>query len=336
MHSDLWEEIHELSRTGESFAVATVVRVEKPISAKPGDKAIIKLDGTLQGWIGGGCSQDTVVRESKKAIREGQPRLIRLMGRGAAATELDTGQTADEGVLEFPITCHSGGSLEVYLEPVLPRPQLVLLGNSKVAVTLAKLVKVLNWHVTVVDPLAKRDEFPEADELSNDPGFALPPLYPMACIVVSTQGHDDEPALEAAAKSEAPYIAFVASTRKFASRAAYLQEHGVTEEQIARIKSPAGLDIGAATPDEIAVSILAEMVETRRRRWAPEAAETAQVLAAAESIVADEATDPICGMMVEIATARYISEFQGEKYHFCTVSCKEQFDRDPAAILAKG
>ncbi len=331
MSLDVFSKIFELSRAGESFAVATVVRVERPISAKPGDKGIIKADGTLEGWVGGGCAQDTVIREGKKTIRDGQPRFLRLVGTGARADANMASE--DEGVIEYPITCHSGGTLDIYLEPVLPRPQLILLGNSSVAVTLAGLAQVLNWQVDVVDPLATHEQFPEAASISNDPSFTLPALQPISFIVVATQGHDDEPALQAAARSGAPFVAFVASKRKYASRAEYLREHGLSEEQISRIKAPAGLDIGAVTPDEIAASILAEMIQARRRQWASHAAETAQALEAAESIVAAEAVDPICGMTVEIATARYVSEFRGQKYYFCAISCKEQFDQDPEAAI---
>ncbi len=323
MSLDLLEQIYELSRAGESFAVATVVRVEKPISAKSGDKGIIKADGSLQGWIGGGCAQDTVIREAKKTIRDGQPRFLRLVGKGATA---ETG----EGILEFPITCHSGGTLDVYIEPMLPRPQLILLGNSPVALTLAKLAKVLGWQVDVQDAAATRDQFPEADSLSGQIDLDALPHRPIAFIVVSTQGHDDEPALEAAARYGAPYIAFVASKKKFASRVEYLREHGLSDEQIARIKAPAGLDIGALTPDEIAASILAEMIQMRRQHWTPQAAQAAEAVAAAESIVA-EAVDPICGMTVETATARYIVERDGQKFYFCSISCKEQFEESSVA-----
>ncbi len=320
MSIELLEQIHELNRAGESFAVATVVRVEKPISAKPGDRAIIKTDGALDGWIGGGCAQDTVVREAKKVIRDGQPRFLRLRGRGATSVE------TEEGVLEFPITCHSGGTLDVYVEPVLPRPQLILLGNSPIAVTLAKLVKILGWQVDVFDARATREQFPEADSISDLADVRTIQRRALAFVVVTTQGHDDEPALEAAANSGAPYVAFVASKRKFDSRVEYLRGRGVSEEQIARIKAPAGLDIGALTPDEIAASILAEMIQVRRQHWTPQAAEAAQAVAAAESIVG-EAIDPICGMTVETATAHYVVERNGEKFYFCSISCKEQFEQ---------
>lgn len=323
MSLDILNQIYELNRVGESFAVATVVRVEKPISAKPGDKAIIRVDGVLQGWIGGGCAQDTVIREAKKVIQEGQPRLLRLIGKGAAVAE------KSEGVLEFPITCHSGGTMDVYIEPVLPQPQLVLLGNSPVAITLARLAKVLNFRVDVFDPLATREQFPDADSLSNELDLQQLAIRPIAFAVVSTQGHDDELALEMAVRSGISYVAFVASKKKFAARAEFLHERGLSDEEIARIKAPAGLDLGAVTPDEIAASILAELIQVRRKQFAPQRVEAAQAVAAVEQMIVAEALDPICGMTVEIENAHYISGYGGATYYFCSASCKRTFDREP-------
>lgn len=330
MATNLFAQIHELNQSGESFAIATVVRVEKPISARPGDKAIIRADGSLEGWVGGGCAQDVVVREAKRAMLEGQPRFLRLVGGGAAVGE------KSQGILELPITCHSGGTMDVYLEPVLPRPQLILLGNSAVATVLAQLAAVMNFEVDVFDPAATREQFPLADYLSNELDLSPITIRPIAFMVVATQGHDDESALELAARSDVPYIAFVASKKKFASQAEYLRERGVTDEQIARIKAPAGLDLGAVTPDEIAVSILAEMVQVRRQRFVQQMAEVAQAVAAVEEIVAAEAVDVICGMTVEIASARHISEYQGQRYYFCCASCKAQFEKNPAAFATAG
>lgn len=327
MSHDLFDQIHQLNLAGESFAVATVVRVEKPISAKPGDKAIIKMDGSLEGWIGGGCAQDTVIREARKVIEEGEPRFLRLIGKGAAISE------KSEGVLEFPITCHSGGTLDIYIEPVLPRPQLILLGNSPTAITLAKLAKVLEFEVDVFDPQATREEFPNVDRLAVDLDLQTIRIHPISFAVVATQGHDDEFALETAVRSGVPYIAFVASKRKFESRSDYLRERGATDEEIARIKAPAGLDIGAITPDEIAASILAEIIQVRRQQLAPQKRQAAQAVAAVEELVVAEAQDVICGMMVEIPNAKYISEFRGEKFYFCCASCKAQFEKSPEAFV---
>lgn len=327
MNQDVLDKAYRLTRAGEPFAIATVVRVEKPISAKSGDKAIIKEDGSLDGWVGGGCAQDTVVREAKKAIREAQPRLLRLVGMGAVAEK-------SEGVLEFPITCHSGGTMDVYIEPVLPKPQLILLGNSPVAQTLAKLAHVLNFEIDVFDPQATREQFPNAHQLATEHNLQSFAVRPLSFVVVSTQGHDDELALEAAAHSNAAYITCVSSKKKFAGRADYLRERGVSDDQIARIQVPAGLDIGALTPDEIAASILAQIIQFRRQQFAPKQIEQAQAVATAEEIVA-EAIDPVCGMTVEIANARYVSEYNGTKYYFCARSCMNSFNREPEKYLAK-
>src|SRR5581483_3050050 len=327
MTRNFYEQVYELNRAGESFAIATVVRVEKPISAKSGDKAIIREDGTLDGWVGGGCAQDVVVREAKKSIREAQPRLLRLVGSGAVAEK-------SEGVLEFPITCHSGGTMDVYLEPMLPRPQLILLGNSPVAQTLAKLAQVLNFEVDVFDPQATREQFPDAALVATELDLSRTPIRPLSFVVVSTQGHDDELALETAIRSGASYIAFVASKKKFADRVEYLNARGLSMEQIARIKAPAGLDIGARTPDEIAASILAEMIQFRRQQFAPKQVEEAQAVAAVEELVT-EAIDPVCGMTVEIANARYVSEYNGTKYYFCARSCMNSFNQEPEKYLSK-
>ncbi len=329
MSQDIYQQIYDLTRQGESFAVATVVRVERPISAKPGDKALIRSDGTLQGWIGGGCAQDTVIREAKKVIREGEPRFLRLIGKGGSISE------KSDGILEFPITCHSGGTLDIYLEPVLPHPQLLLFGNSPVAITLAGLAHVLNFQVDVFDPLATPHEFPNANYLSNSFNLTGLILQPLAFAVVATQGHDDEAALETAVRSGASYIAFVASKKKYETRVEYLRQRGYSDEQIGRIKAPAGLDIGAITTDEIAASILAEIIQVRRQRLVPQKVEAAQAVAAVEELVSAEAIDVICGMTVETETARYVSEYNGERFYFCSASCKTEFDENPEAAIAK-
>ncbi|TMC59379.1 MAG: YHS domain-containing protein [Chloroflexi bacterium] len=321
MALELFEHILRLRRAGEPFALATVVRVEKPISATPGDKALITEAGALDGWVGGGCAQDIIVREARKAMHDGQARFLRLVGHGAAVSE------RSEGILEFPMTCHSGGTLDVFIEPVLPRPQLLLLGNSPVALALAKLAKVLDFEVSVFDPAATPEQFPGVDALTTDVDLRAVALRPSSFVVIATQGHDDEQALEAALRSDASYIAFVASRTKAASRIEYLRERGYSEEQLARIKAPAGLDIGAVTPEEIAASILAELIQVRRQSL-PRGANLVQP----DTIT--EAKDPVCGMMVAIATARFTSDFNGQRYYFCAAGCKATFEQDPLRYIS--
>ena len=223
----------------------------------------------------------------------------------------------------------------MYTSSVPPRPQLILIGNSPVAVMLAKLGKTMGWQVDVRDPQATREQFPEADSVSVELNPESLLLGPIAFAVVATQGHDDEAALAFAVRIRVPFIAFVATKKKFAGRAEYLRAQGLSDEQIARIKAPAGLDIGAVTPDEIAASILAELIQVRRLHLAPQAVEAAQVVAAAESIVSAEVIDPICGMTVETATAHYVSEFRGERFYFCSAMCKEQFEKQSSVASSQ-
>jgi xanthine dehydrogenase accessory factor len=335
MSFDLFEQIYQLTRAGEPFALATVVRVEKPISAKPGDKAIIQSDGTLHGWIGGGCSQAVIVREAQKALQAGQSRFLRLVGSGvpsgfSVGAELNSAPSGRDGIVELPITCHSGGTMEVFIESVLPQPQLILFGNSPVAISLAQLAHVLNFEIVVCEPTATREQFSNAAILSSELSLQSITIRPISFIVIATQGHDDETALEVAARSDVPYIAFVASKKKLASCVAYLRERGMSDEQLARIKAPAGLDIGAQTPDEIAVSILAELIQVRRQS-------SPRILrrpAAQDAQPVIEARDVVCGMMVEIATARHIAEFRGQTYYFCGAGCKAQFEKRPEKFIA--
>ena len=224
--------------------------------------------------------------------------------------------------------------MDVYIEPVLPQPQLILLGNSPVAITLARLAKVLNFRVDVFDPLATRAQFPEADSVSSELDLQGLAIHPIAFAVVSTQGHDDELALETAVRSGVAYVAFVASKKNFAARAEFLRERGLSDEEIARIKAPAGLDLGAVTPDEIAASILAELIRVRRQQFAPQRVEAAQAVAAVEEMIVAEALDLVCGMTVEIANAHYISEHGGAKYYFCSASCQRTFEREPEKYIA--
>jgi len=307
MADDLLALAHELSRRGEPFVLATVVRCERPTSAKPGAKALIRQDGTVSGWIGGSCAEPVVVKEALKALRDGQPRFIALVGEGG------TGPGRREGVLEYAMTCHSGGTLEIYVEPVLPKPQLVLFGRGPVVETLAKLGKALDLSVVLVAPKVSAEEFPQLR------------ITPRTFIVVATHGAFDEDALAYALRSAAGYVSLVASRKRAGAVVEALRARGVPAEQLGRLKAPAGLDIGAVTPEEVAVSILAEVVQASRSQkieWSP--AEPAP-----DGIGETEARDPVCGMWVEIASARYRSEALGRSVYFCCLRCKQAFDLAP-------
>jgi xanthine dehydrogenase accessory factor len=297
MEPDLLALAVELGRRGEPFAMATVVRCERPTSVKPGAKAIVHADGTLSGWIGGACAEPTVVREALAALRDGQPRLLSLVGEGGQSP----GRT--EGVVQYPMTCHSGGTLEIYVEPFLPRPALVLLGHGPVLDTLAALGRAAQFDVTVVDAAA----------LGQSASLAL---TAHTFVVVATHGTADEEALAQALASDAVYVSLVASRRRAAAVVERLTRRGLAPERLGALKAPAGLDIGAVTPEEIAISIMAEIVQLRR---------SAKVMGA-EPAAPSEAVDPICGMLVDVAGARYRSAMPTGTVYFCCSSCKEQYD----------
>jgi xanthine dehydrogenase accessory factor len=330
MDNDLLERAAELSRAGVAFARATVVRAEKPTSAKPGANALITADGALTGWVGGSCTEHTVISQARQALRDGEPRLVRL------CPPEKLGAAPREGVIEMPLTCASGGTLEVYIEPHLPRPRLIAVGHLPVAEALARLGTGLGYAVSVIGPDVTPERFAGIAQISHSLDFAQLSITPQTYIVVASHGNYDEPALEGALRSDAPYVALVSSRKRAAGVVEYLREAGIPPDRLARLKYPAGLDIGAVTPEEIAVSILAEIVQARRQHHAQESAQGSEPPPAnhqADPAAPTEALDLVCGMTVEIATARYTSEYAGQTYYFCAAGCKRSFDREPSKYL---
>jgi xanthine dehydrogenase accessory factor len=307
----------ELLAAGKPFAVATVVRYEAPISGKPGDKAIIHADGRMWGWIGGGCSQPVVIAEALKALADGRPRLVRISPNATPGEE--------SGTVDYTMTCHSGGSLDIYIEPVLAKPHIVIMGRSPVAQTLARIGKDIDYQISVV-AMTDHETFPVADRIAAS--LEEVGVTPQCFLVVSTQGEDDEEAVEAALTSDAAYVSFVASKVKAQKITEYLREKGVSAERLARLKAPAGLDIRAASPEEIAVSILAEIIRARGTKT-QEAAGTTAARTTKLSVITPEIRDPICNMIVDPTKARHTSEYRGGKVYFCSAGCKQTFDRQP-------
>jgi xanthine dehydrogenase accessory factor len=302
----------ELQRCGEAFALATVVRCEAPTSAKPGAKALVREDGSVQGWVGGACAEPVVVREALQALRDGRPRFIGLYGEGGRTP----GRT--EGMLEYGMTCHSGGTLEIYVEPYLPKPLLVLVGHGPIVETLATLGRAADF---LVAPIPTDSLQTELDQLR---------LTRRASVVVATHADSDEDVLDRVLRIHAGYVSLVASRRRAGVILERLKPRGAPPDRLGRLKAPAGLDIGAVTPEEIAVSILAEIIQHRR----------SEKLGGAESespttpVVRVESKDPICGMTVDSVTAKYRSELSGLTVYFCCRHCKEMFDQDPERYRA--
>ncbi len=259
--SDWLMSAEALRQTGTPFVLATVVAREAPQSARVGAHALVHADGRIEGWIGGGCIRPTVVREALAALAEGRPRLLR-MSPGAPPDDRPD-------VRVVPLTCQGEGAVDVYLEPVLPAPVLVILGVSPVARALAEHVAGIGLRPVLHDVAALPPGDAAVPELAERIRAAAS-LPALRYVVVATMGEADEEALEAAVGAGAAYIGLVASRKKAEALFAYLRSRGVSAEATRAVKAPAGLDLGASTPGEIAFSILAEVIE-RRRRGAPAA-----------------------------------------------------------------
>jgi len=240
---NLMEHAAELARRGEAFALATVVWRHGPSSGKEGCRAIITADGELHGWIGGACAEPVVIREARQVLATGTPRLL-LLGEPE-----QFGTAVPDGMAVVPISCQSEGALEVYVEPVEPAPHLVVVGRSPMAHTLRDLATVLDWRVDLVD----------------GPAFTSADANARSIVVVATQGHHDEEALEQAIAARPAYLALVGSRRRGEAVLGYLADRGVPAEQLGRVHVPAGLDLGRTSHREMAVAILADLVRRRAR-----------------------------------------------------------------------
>lgn len=246
-HAEFVRRLEARIRAGEPVAVATVVRIHGSASAKPGAKAIIDAQGrTLFGWVGGGCAETRVCEEAQQALRDGLTRVI----------ELDL----DDEVLGVGMPC--GGSMEVYIEPVLPAPKLLVLGHGAIAETLVEMAKGLEFHVAVNDPLASAERFPRADvRVERDPGYEKLDCDAQTHVVIATQHKGDYDALRAVLEAGPAYVGLIASAKRSALVFERLREDGLDPTCV---RAPCGLDLGAQTPQEIALSILAEIVQRRR------------------------------------------------------------------------
>ena len=304
------EEAGELTRRGEAFALATVVWRQGPSSGQQGSRAIITASGELRGWIGGACAEPVVLREARQVIAEGVPRLL-LLG-----TPEQFGAAVPEGITVVPISCQSEGALEVYIEPVLPEPHLVVVGRSPMARTLTELATALGWRTALID----------------SPDFSASDADERSMVVVATQGHGDEEALEQAVQARPRYLGLVGSRRRGAAVLGYQAERGLDSEQLDRVRVPAGLDLGRTTHQEIAVAILAELVQLRA---SGELAPWPQSAAREPDETPAEAVDPVCGMTVAADSSGRPLTHDGQTYYFCSARCRREFETDPAAHARK-
>lgn len=327
MTIDVYATAARLRADGTPFVLATVVASLPPQSVRPGAKAIVHADGTLEGWVGGGCVRPVVVREAAEALSDGHPRLVRMnVGARAPAKHGD--------VREYPMTCQGEGGVEIYLEPVLAAPRLVVLGHTPVAQSLARLGAELGFDIVVAPVGGTAETLAPDARVAADAPAALAGADASTWVVVATMGAGDEEALAAAAASDAAYVGLVASRKKGRYLVDYVRASGVPAERLARVKFPAGLDLGGMSASEIALSILAEIV---RLRHAPRVAAPAIAPAAAparrasELVVTPFPVDPVCGMPVNPAEARHTLVVGGDTLYFCCPHCRATYERSRRA-----
>lgn len=316
MYRDILDEVSRLRAERRPFALATVVAAKQPTSGTPGARAIIHAGGQVDGWLGGNCAQPTVVRQGLEALADGSPRLVILSPNAQPGADSAGGA----GVVQVPMLCASKGELQIFVEPFLPRVDLVIIGATPVAQALARLGSVLDFDVWACDPEADMRAFPEASRLVQSLEALTPQLTAHCYVLIATMNSYDEEAAQAALASDASYVGVVASERRVAAIAASLRAGGVSDERLARLKRPKGLPGSVRAPGEIAFSVMADLLAARRRRVGLDLEHAVPAAPRAEAI------DPICGMSVDVATARHTSDRDGTRYYFCCSGCKATFD----------
>jgi xanthine dehydrogenase accessory factor len=335
--NDILDQAGRMRAEGEPFVIATVVAYISPQSAKPGSKAIIKPDGSITGWIGGGCVQPIVVREAQNALNTGKPKLVSI---SPESTDGDW-----KGVEAYEMTCHGGGSLEIYLEPVLPKPNLFIVGDSPVAQILAGLGRLLDFKVFVADPEVEPGQFTESDISVTDLESLRDRIDSRSYVVVATMGNGDEEGLEAVVGTKPQYLGLVASKEKAKSLFQYISDKGTPDEHIARFKCPAGLELGAETLPEIALSVMAEITQLRRAVSEQSSEQSIEPVKRSKDAslpvmqktaeFPTESIDPVCGMTVATANARDKTVFEDKTVYFCCLRCRVAFEKSPQLYLEK-
>jgi xanthine dehydrogenase accessory factor len=316
----------ELRTRGVSFAVATVVRVDPPTSASPGDKALVTADGELFGWIGGSCSEGLVRREALVAIGDGQPRLVKIAPDTAHEHQQlsplphgegqGRGSQREPGVVSHLSTCPSAGALDVFIDPQLPRPLLLLVGGTPAARTLVRIGAAVGFRTLAVHPGAVAADFPEADAVVDSLDLSKVPVGADTWAVVATMGHYDEDALASLLPFDLPYLGVIASRRRMLSVLDLLTQRGVGG--LDRIRRAGGDAVGRSQ-QEIALAVVAEIVAERHAR------EPAPLLSKATAV------DPICGMTVDLEGALHSDALESTTYYFCSAHCREAFVQQSAA-----
>lgn len=313
MSDEILNHIIKLKQMREDFALVTVISRYEPSSGKVGDKAVVDRAGILYGWIGGGCVKSIVCKESIDAIQSGLARRVLIGQKESASTK---------EIKIYKMTCQSEGTVEVFIEPQVQVPHLIIMGKTMIAKAMAHIAKAMNYNVTIMAPDIDPFFYEKADTIIDAFEINDLPLNPIPYILIATQGESDEQALDAALKTNAQYIGFIASRKKKEAVWKYLLETGHNQDALDKIFSPAGLDINAKKPEEVAVSILAQIIQVR----------SGLVLSAKdekEKLISQFYINPVCGVPVDKNNPKHVIEYKNDKVYFCCDGCKIKFEKDP-------
>lgn len=317
--TDLLVRVARLAADRTPFVVATVVWRRGPSSGREGAKAIITPEGALSGWLGGACAEPSVIKHALDALIDGRPRLLQL------GPPEDFGVRRGDGVVSVAMACESEGAMEIYLEPVVPSPQLIVIGRSPGAEALTRIAEVLGWHSVLVDDGGKQSSHAGVSNVVTKLDLDRMYVGERDFVVIATQDHYDEKALQAALATRAGYIGLIASRKRAESIVEFLRGLGVDEATLTRVHAPAGLDLGSLSNEEIAVAVMAEMV----------ALKAAGGLTTGVTVTRQhEAVDPVCEMIVNVDTARWSSTYEGTTYYFCAPGCKKAFESNPLSFVS--
>ncbi|NHF59888.1 YHS domain-containing protein [Flavobacteriaceae bacterium TP-CH-4] len=334
MFNELALHIEKHLAQGSDFAIAQVIDRIAPSSGKVGDKALILETGEMIGWVGGGCVRGIVIKEAIEVIRTKRYRRVRISPEGG------TLETAN--YKEYVMSCQSKGTLEVMIEPVIPQPELIIVGKSNIARKLSQLAVAADFRVTVLASAIDAQMFPSAHAMSDQVDFTSFENLNNTYIIVTTQGEDDDLSVKKALDTAVAYVGFVASKKKAKDIKAYLKSEGIPEKRIAELRSPVGLDINAKLASEVAISILAEVIGHFRNRNVLSSDPKQETLKSAseppESSAADKFAEeyyinPVCQVPVSKSNPKHVLEYKGEKVYFCCDGCKVSFEKDPEAYM---
>ena len=332
MNVDVLARAVELRAQRLPFVLASVIWRRAPSSGQQGSQAVIQPDGTVRGWLGGACAEPTVIVEALACLDHGESRLLCLGpsdGRDRHRS-LGTGQ-ADEhsdGLRSIAMACDSEGAMEIYLEPNLPAPQVVVIGRSPAVDAIAAVASAIGWDAVIIDDGGQPDDHERPELVCTSLELTSLTIDQATAVVVATQGHYDDVALSAALGTDAGYIGLVASAKRAEAMRDYLRSQGVGNDDLARINAPAGLDLGRIPNREIAAAVLADLVARRAE------GQLSLDSAGASQVRPQEAIDPVCGMTVLVADARYRTVHHGIDYYFCAPGCQQRFEAEPAAFVA--